>query len=574
MKRSELTTTSFDHESFKRSLIDYLSTTEEFGDFDYEGSAINTIVDLLTRDTVYNAFLANMLANESFIESAQIRGNVVSHAQKLSYTPKSKTASRITLNLSVVPSSPPSDNFIVSQPGFTLIGNKGGESYTFTVMDSISFAYSSASGAFLSSDMNAFQGQLIRNSFSYAGQPIRIQNKNVDTDTLRLTATQNGVPQKYSRADSITDLGPNEKVYFLREDTQGYWEISFGNDVLGFEPDNGSTVSVDYINTESNIVTGDIKLIPASTVQGYSNINVSYVTQAYGGSEREDIESIRFNAPKAYQSQDRALSPYDYTHLIKSQFPFILSAISWGGETNDPPRYGSVFISVLPQQGLTVTRTLKTRIEQAIQDKNVGSVTPIIVSPNMFKTHLDIRYLFDRTKTNKTLAAVESTILNGALEYGNSLREYNRYFNESEIISLLKANSFIETVIIDQTVSLDLSVSRNDNAYYTAKFLNPIKPSTVFLSDGFSVSGSASSEKIMDDGKGNIVYSRVEDGQALSDDIGSVDYDSGVVEFNVLFIQDADKVSLNITPKNENFYVKQNNIIELGNVNLTEVNNA
>lgn len=566
-KQAELAVTSFDHNELKESLIEYLRTKEGFEDINYEGSAINTIVDLLVRNSTYTSFQANMLANESFIQSAQIRGNVSAHAQKLSYVPRSRTASRALVDLTVIPSDTPTEFVLNESPGLVFLANVAGESYTFTTRDALSFSYNSTLGVYQALDVDIFQGQYLTIRSTYRGEPIVINNPNIDTSTLRITIDNGEVVLSYSLANSLTELGPDRNVYFLGENTRGLYVIEFGKDLVGVEPSNGSIVTMEYINTQDSIANGVNSFIAASTIGGYSNIEVDVKNKSYGGFERDSIDDIRFIAPLAYQAQNRALAPADYEVLIREAFPFIRSVRAWGGEDNDPPRYGNMMIAVIPEAGLEITSTLSNRIISTIQQKAVGSVTPIIVAPNIFELDLSISYRIRTSVANVVdYSSVESFILNTTTNYSNeNLRRFSTYYNESELVDLLKNRRDIESVSIKKSVSSILTSYQNVESIYEVDFLNALEPKT-FSVTGFAINSSASLEKIEDNAQGSIIYTYVSAGITRTSEIGTIDYETGKCSFIARFTHSTPSIMLKVEPSEDNFYVERNNSVEISSV--------
>lgn len=570
--QAELAVTSFDHGELKRSLIEYLQTKPGFEDVNYEGSAINTIIDLLTRNSTYNSFLANMVANESFIQSAQIRGNVSAHAQKLSYVPRSRTAARAVLNLEIHPAEPPTELIITENPGLVFLSNVGGVTYTFSTRDRYTFTYNTATNSFLATDVEVYQGQYLNIRSTYTGKPIVLNNKNIDTSTLRVTVDDGEVSIVYTHANSLTELGADKTVYFLSENSQGFYEIEFGKDLVGVEPAIGASVYMEYINTQDEIANGVQSFIPASTIGDYSNISIEVTQKSYGGYDRDSIEEIRFLAPRAYQAQNRALAYDDYEILVKEAFPFIRSIRVWGGEDNDPPRFGNVMISVIPDAGLEVTTTLNDRIISVLRQKGVGSVTPVLVPPNIFTLSLSVDYKL-RSDVANVLAQtdVETYIKQTIQDYSlTQLRRFNIYYNESEIIDLLKNRRDIESVSISKTVSNLLDSYRNITSIYEVKFDNPIVPGTFYVLN-FRINNLASTETIYDDGNGNIIHSQIESGVTNLKTIGTIDYESGLCTFTTRFAHQNPTIQVIAEPREDNFYTKRNNSVEIISVDTKRV---
>lgn len=573
-KQAELAVTSFDHDELKLSLIEYLRTKNGFEDFNYEGSAINTIIDLLIRNATYTSFQANMLANESFINSAQIRGNVSAHAQKLSYVPRSRTASRALIDISVIPADTPTEFVITQQPGMVFLSNVDGQTYTFTTRDTITFSYNSTIGEYQALDVDIYQGQYLTIRSVYRGEPIVINNTNIDTSTLRVIVDNNEVVLNYAQANSLNELGADNNIYFLSENTRGQYQIEFGKDFLGSEPSVGSIITLEYINTQDTIANNVQSFIAASTVGDYSNIQISVKQASYGGYDRDTIEDIRFIAPRAYQAQNRALSPSDYEVLIRENFPFIRSVRAWGGEDNDPPRYGNVLIAVIPDAGLEITSTLSNRIISTISQKAVGSVTPVIVPANIFELDLNVSYRVRSSVANVIdFSDVETFIKNTITSYSDeSLRRFTSYYNESEVIDRLKNRRDIESISIYKTASSILTSFQNQESIYDVNFANAIKEKS-FKVTGFRISNSASSEKIEDDGEGNIVHISVVAGITRTQTLGSIDYQTGVCSFIAMFTHTNHTIVITCEPDSDDFYVTKNNSVEIANVNTIRLSN-
>lgn len=575
MKRTELKTTSFDASQLKSSLIEALQDTDRFGDFNYEGSAINTIVDLLVHDTSYKGFLANMLANESFIQSAQLRPNVVSHAEKLSYIPKSPTAARLTCDIEVTPADPSSaPTSVVLEPGKSFLSNVGDQTYTFTNTSSYKMSFSESRGTFLATGVDLYQGQFLTNRYIHeANQKHIIPNRNCDRSTLIVQATEtNGstVNRTYNEATSITELSETASVYFVTEDSDRRTRISFGRDVVGNEPTTDSVISLSYIATEDDHANGVESLIAASTIDNYSNISVTVTTPSYGGSEAEDIERIRFLAPKFYQTQGRALTASDYAVLLQKQFPTISAAVSWGGEVNDPPRYGSVFVSLLSENGRLLSKAIKDQMIEYVSERNVGSVTPIIVDPDFFGVDLNITFSYQRTNTNKTFNDLNIEITNIVDRYDQELFTFDQFFNQSELISRLLDVPEITSASIGETVFKQLDVLDYNDPSYLVDFNNPLEQGSILMTD-FAIS-TGSDHKLYDE-DGDLVVSYISQaGDTVTRTVGTVNYETGNVEFSINMIQEQFIVKLTAKLKNNNFFVRQNQIISVGDVTTQLMN--
>ena len=566
---NQLNVTSLDTEDLKQSLISFVQEKPEFSDIDYEGSAINTIVDLLVYNTSFTSYQANMVANESFLDTAQIRRNVVSHSQKLSYVPKSTTASRIICDIEVIPVQKTNiSSSIVMDAGTQFIASSENTSFTFVNKDSFVLSYSNVSQSYKAFDVDLYQGQRITERYTYSGQSINISNTNADTSTMLINV--NSTP--YTKATSIDQFSNTSLLYFLGENQYTQSVVEFGKNILGLEPSDGDIVTITYIATEKDSANGLTNLVPASTISGYSNIITTVTTAAYGGSDRESIESIRFQAPKIYQAQDRALTENDYIPILKSRFPFIRSAIAWGGEKNIPPAYGNVFISILSDRA-KISSSIKQQMVSYLSSKNVGSITPTIVDAVIFNANLHIMFSYDSRSTNLNFSSLVVVIKEIVKNYNNEIFDFGLFLNPSELISRIKMISGITSVDIEKVVYKDIDVLNFENPVYSVNFMNKIYAGSLAI-DGFSVANNSTNEKVRDDMQGNIVLSYVDSSSITqTSNIGTIDYESGKVEFGLNIIE-GDNLRVFVQPLLDNFYVNQNQVVKIdqSNIELIQTN--
>ena len=573
MQKQDINITSLDHQDLKGSLISFLQSTGKFDDFNYEGSSINTIIDLLVRNTQYDAYLANMLANESFIASAQLRQNVVSHAEKLSYITRSSTASRLICDIEVIPGSllnlPTS---ISLEAGTPFTGSADGQSYTFTTRDRYILTFSSSSNSFKGNDVELFQGTNVTNQISHTSNTaITVPNISCDTSTLNVSAIISGEETKsYNLALDIDNLSSESPVYFLSENTRGEYEVSFGRNIIGIEPPDDAIISLTYVATQNEHAIGVTNLTSGSLIGGFGNIQINVTTPSYGGSPKEDIESVRFNAPKYYQSQGRALTDSDYIPLIKRQFPFVRSAISWGGERNVPPAYGSVFISILSEQGGLVTNAVKQQMQSYLTKFNVGSITPVITDPEEFGIDVNIAFAYDNRLTNKSFNGLSSLIVDEVHNYNTELFNFDMYYNEAQLNKRLMSIQGVTSVDIDKVIFKQIRVLRFGNPVYIIGFDNEIKPNTIMMT-GF-VSSLGSNHKLYDNGLGKLIVEFTDTNeQTVKQDVGVVNYATGEVEFTINMIQDSNNVTLYASTVEDNFYVTQNKVIYINDISTSEL---
>lgn len=567
-KRSEIAVTSFDPSEMKRSLIEYLKTKEGFEDFDYEGSAINTIIDLLVRNSAYASFQANMVANESFLDSAQIRSNVSSHAQKLSYVPRSRTAARAIVDIKVRPvdTTNITEHTITADAGTSFVSSDGEKTYSFCLPNSISLIYSIAEQAYVATDVMIYQGNVIEINHQYDGEKEIIYSKRIDTSTLTIYVDDGVNRSQFIRAEQLGDLDSTKNVYFLRENTLGYYEFEFGKDVVGVEPSLNSEIIYRYVETEREHANGADSFVAASSIDGYTNIEIEVKSRAAGGYDRDSIEDMRFLAPKLYRAQNRAVISSDYESIIKQRFPFIRDVRVWGGEDNDPPRYGVAIISLSTEDGYYLTSALEEEIKRAIKEKSVGSVTPEIVRAVVFELHLTVSYRMKiEYETGRDYIETEQFIQDSVMGYSkNNLMKFSTYYNEYELMNVLNNNSKIETVVIDKEVSVNLPVTRNLHETYEINYANKIEPKSFRLAD-FECT-DCPDETVYDDGDGSIYHDHYRNGILRRVKVGEIDYDTGNVHFSLTFIQNQSFVRAYAIPQDNNYKTTMNGIVRIDTV--------
>jgi hypothetical protein len=564
--------TSLDPTELKQSLIDFYRQNPEFADFDYEGSAINSIIDLLVRNSHFTAYEANMVANESFLDSAKIRGNVSSHSQKLSWVPRSRTSARLIADFTVTPSTENPAPTITAQAGSTFLRAVGGVTYTFT--NPSAFTLFKNNGSYKASDIELVQGQFISNTIIYdpvAGSKIFIPNKNVDTSTIRAfvkTTPTSDTGIEYVKVEDISEVSTDSSVFYLGETRNEEYYIEFGKNVLGNEPEAGSAIVLEYVVTEEQHGNKVSQLVSGSTIGGYSNIEIDVTTPAYGGADKSTIEEIKFIAPRAYQSQNRAVRENDYVVELRKRFPFIKAANVWGGEKNDPPVYGRVFISLITNEDVILTDTVKRDIELALDSVNVVTITPQIVDTQYVDINLDTQVIFNNKVTKKSFSEVKAIISSVIEDYKDKILDFDSYYNNSELIDLIRASDpSIESVEIDKTVYVTQESVQNTINKYTFNFKNEIEKGSLKVSN-IKTDINTSSETIYDE-DGIVFIDKVINGISNVINIGTINYETGNVEFTVANLNSGD-VTIEIEPVNDNFYSNLQSVLRLNNNSITQ----
>lgn len=496
---SNLRVTELDFFQIRENLKAHLSGQTKFQDYDFEGSGMAVLLDLLAYNTHYNAMNANMAMNEVFLDSAQLRNNVVSHSKMLGYVPRSVTSPFAFIDITVVnPIGTPSTLTINRGTEFTTTVN--GVQYTFTVLESQSISPIDGVYTFLNLKVN--EGTL--RTFSYIVdsfdllQYFEIPDANIDTATLVVRVKANSSTTAfdiYNIARNFVDITSTTKAYFLQESKDGRYEIYFGDGIVGKNLSAGNVVEIEWLSTAGTLSNGASEFNISSTIQGNSNLILNVLYKAAGGGDREDINSIKFNAPLSYVSQNRVVTPEDYKAAIVNNYPNIETVSVWGGEENDPPDYGKAYISIKPKNAETLTESEKQFIrDQILKTRNVVSITPELVDPEYTYVRLEVFFKYDPNLTNKTSGELRQVVSNVIDNYNtNELKKFDGVFRHSKISRLIDA---ADPSILNSTVRVYMQKRFvpiiGDSQRYALTFSSPLYSSSkerIISSSAFTYNG-------------------------------------------------------------------------------------
>lgn len=446
---SGLQITNLDFGSIKSSLKSFLQQQDTLKDYDFDGSSLSILLDLLSYNTQYNAYYLNMVANEMFLDSSVQRGSVVSHAKLLNYIPRSAVAPMATVNVTVYGVT----TSTLTMPKFATFVSEavGDTNYNFVTKDSTTVNVTANTALF--EGLEIYQG--IPSSFSYTYNAttnpkaiFTITDGNVDTGTLTVTVQEsstNLVSQTYLQASDYLSLLPSSQVYFLQEGMDGLYQIYFGDGILGKALNNNNVVNISYLSTDGTAAFGANSFTITQSVEGFSNTVTQVITSASQGADQETIDSIKFSAPKAFAAQGRAVTKDDYIYLIQnntSNFP-VDSVSVWGGEENDPPVYGQIFCAIKPSGGFTLTPTQKERIiADVIKPISVLTVVPTIVDPDYNFVKINTTVLYDPKKTTLNGGQIQQAVINSIKTFSAStLNTFNSTFKLPELITTIQATN-------------------------------------------------------------------------------------------------------------------------------------
>jgi hypothetical protein len=483
-----LTVTDLDFDSIKNNLKTFLRSQSRFQDFDFEGSGMNVLLDLLAYNTHYNAFYLNMIANEMFLDTSKLRQSTVSHAKLINYVPESSHGAETKLNIRVTPGAGEDQEIsTITLDKYTKVfgASLDGINYPFVVLDSHTVD-KDPGGSFLFSNVTIKQGEVVTRQFlmdpSNTKRRFEIPSANVDLSTVIVTVQESASDTEtsvYNIAEDLTEITRDSKVYFIEENEDGNYRFYFGDDIIGKKPIDGNIINVTYIDTAGSVANKiNVFTVSASVGPFNSNVRPYSAGATYSGSEKETIEQVKYRAPYFYSAQNRAITTYDYETLITKDYPNIDSVAVWGGEDNVPVVYGKVFLSLKTKENYFLTNLEKESIKNTlITNRNVLTVIPEIIDPSY--TYIFVRgsVYYDSTLTQYTAAQIRGFVVAAIEDYKTDyLGKFKSGFQKSVIQQYIQDSEKSITgsdikVIVQKRIPITLSQIKN----YTIDYGIPIK---------------------------------------------------------------------------------------------------
>lgn len=475
--------------SIRNNLKDYLRNQATFQDYDFEGSGMSVLLDILAYNTYYNAFYLNMAANESFLDTAQIRNNVLSHAKLVNYVPMSKRGAMAKINVVVTP-GPNEDQdaqFITLDKWTNFLGaDKDQVNYPFVAVNSNTAV--KTNGSFTFSNVVIRQGEVVTRQFPVTANNIarrfQIPSSNVDTSTLIVSVQEsnsNTQLTQYTLAGDFVDIRANSTVYFIEEDHDLNYSIYFGDDVIGKRPANGNIVQVTYLDTVGTKANSIVKFAPTDGdgIAGYkSNVRVTLVEASINGAEKETVDQIKFRAPNYYVAQNRAVTKSDYETILTKSYPNIEAVSVWGGEENDPPVYGRVFMSLKTTGYFTLTNVEKEEIRNTvIRNRNVLTVDPEIVDPDFIFLLIRGKVRYNPNLTTRSQGQINNLIKEAIYDYATTeLYTFKSTFKLSKLQSYIEqAEPSITSSDIDIFMQKRQKIEIGDRNNYVLNYNTPLR---------------------------------------------------------------------------------------------------
>ena len=584
---TKLQVTELDFDDIKTNLKTYMKNQTEFSDYNFEGSGLSTLIDLLAYNTHYLGMNANMAINEAFLDTATLRSSVVSHAKTLGYTPRSARAPVAYIDIFVNDVTPlgvvtlPKGTKFTTQISDTTYGFIVNEDITTTKVGSI----------IRFQNVPIYEGTLVTAKYTVDNSNLEkrflVTDERADTTTLKVSVQNSAADLTttiYTLATDISQVTATSNVYFLQEIEDGKFEVYFGDDVVGNKPTDGNIIILEYIVTNKGAANG-AKTFSGTAFSGITNYTITTTSIAGGGAEPETIQSIKYNAPLDYSSQGRAVTTEDYKVIIPQVFADAQAVQVWGGEDNDPPRYGQVFVSIKTTSGINLTQAQKDTITTALDRYNIASIRPTIIDPETTSVRLTTSFKYNSNATTKTAQDLETIVRNVITNYNTSdLQKFDGVFRYSKLSRLIDASdpsilSNITSIRIAKSFTPTLNATNQYIINFSNRLYNPHSGHNAMFggivsSTGFTITSNTNTLYLDDDGAGNIRSYFLEAGTNRSyvDSVfGTIDYVTGTITLPSLIpsgVSNSDgTITITVQPRSNDVVPVRNQLLEIDLVN-------
>lgn len=578
----KIQTTELDFDAIKQSLKTYLQGQAEFSDYNFEGSGMSILLDVLAYNTHYNSLYLNLALNEAFIDTASKRASVVSKAKELGYTPKSAKCSTAVVNITVIDESIAAPSYL-EIPAYSVL-NCTIDSKTYNFYTTQSYIAYKDSSQYFFENVTIKEGTLFQYSYEYSenGSYI-IPNSNVDTSTLTVTVQENALSSEtvvFTNSDTIIDIDGNSNVYFLKENYDGYYELEFGNGDIGKQLEVGNYITIRYLISSLDTANG----IGSFSFNNFSNSFVSTVDASFGGTSQEDIESIRWNAPRYFTTQNRCVTANDYRNIIKALYD-VKDVNVWGGETMTPPQYGKVFISVVPKTTPVLTEDEQNYIlNNIIAPRKSLTITPEFVDPTYINIEIAVKYFYDPALTTRSAGEISTIVLQTIEDYNQkNLNTFSGIFKYSRLTSDID-NSEPSITSNSMTIKLHRALTPiyGVDSSYTVELGNAVKNSHTFeeavISTGFYIKDNSNVCFIEDNppisgsiGTLRMFYRDSLNNKTYIGDVGTIDYSKGLINIKNITITSlyGNEFKLIIIPEINDVVSNKNQFVQIDISNVS-----
>lgn len=602
---NNLNATELDFDQIKKNLKNYLKTQSEFTGYNFDGSGLSVLLDVLAYNTHYNALNAHYSLNESFLDSAQIRGNIVTRAKLLGYTPRSILSPRATINI-VINAANESGAFDTPSTLPSTITLNRGQKLRTTLADGTNYDYillgthsadlvtnGSTTATYTFNNVTIAEGELrtlqYRVDASIENQKFQLSDDDADTSTLRVRLQNNQNSTQfdvYTKFASLTGINSTSQVYFLQENNAGYYEVYFGDGITGKKPSTNNIVTIDYVVTNGDESNGANAFVFNDTITGLSGSStytVSVVSNSAGGVEKETTESIRFNAPLTFATQDRAVTAEDYASILKKQFTNIDSISTWGGEDQSPPDYGKVYIAIKPLLSSKLTTDEKDEIKNSIlKGKNIVSIIPEIIDPEFTNLELDVFVKYNPNLTDRDVVSLQSVVKDTIADYNfNNLNKFDGVFRHSQLLRAIdNADPSIQNSNVRprmfQNITPNTTAASNNFEINFAEAIYNSGESTKFVltSSAFSIGGVShffGDIPISGSLKRKVIVYKVVGGTNITvvSDAGEVDLANGKVTLHSFPSDNTTPIKITVVPDSLDIAPKRQEILNIDSNSVT-----
>ena len=559
--------TTLDFASIKQNLKEYLKSQDIFQDYDFEGSNINVLLDILAYNTNLNSFYLNMLSNEMFLDSALLRDSIVSHAKELNYVPRSFRSATAKIDVKLRDTS--GSGTVVIPRGTTFTGTLGQKNFTFSTIENVQAIINpDVENEFIASGVTIKEGDFVQDTYvTNADKQPRfiITNKTVDTNSIRVNVIEDNGENVivYEKRDSLFGIGAEDQIYFLQAAENDTYEILFGDGVIGRQPKNSSIVLIEYRTCNGELPNGIRTFTADGDIGSASVTNVSITVEdglersAQGGSLPETLEEIKFNAPRAFSTQERVITSQDYATLLKAEFSEINDVAAFGGEEFDPPQFGRVIVAVDLKNTDVLPTSYKNDFARFLKDRSPLSIQPVFVAPNYSYVMIDTTVKYSIKQTSLGIGDIQNLVLAAIQNFNfNSLESFNATMRYSNLVTAID-NAQAAVLSNDTKIQIAkyIPITPLVRTNYNIKFDSPI---SAVRTDNFIYQGV---DSFMGDNSFGVLNIIKSNGEII--EVGSVSYETGVVRIDDFEVSTKANLKVIATPSEADISANKNTILRV-----------
>ena len=588
----QLNVTELDFDQIKNNLKDYYRNKPgtAYDDWDFEGSGLNQLLDILAYNTHYNAIVAHNAMNESFIDSAQIRSNVVSRAKLLGYTPRSQTAPMAKIKLVFDSSVNSNLSTFTLYKGNSLTTGADGEIFTYITRDDYTAVLDDINNQYVFEEVIIYEGEMIESTYIVESgskdQKFIIEDNTIDLEHLTVNVYENAYSNAfdtYTEFKTLSGVAPQSTVYFINENYNGNYELKFGDDIFGKRPEPLSVIRINYLSTRGTTSNGSNVFKWASP--GGGSPTITLLSRSTNGSAKEDIESIRHNAPLSFVAQNRAVTSTDYKTLVSQMVNNVETIAVWGGEDSVPPQYGKVFISIKPYNAETLSDLDKTFLLKELKEKRVIGIQPVIIDPEYTYLYFDVLFKYNSNRTSFSSGQLITNVENLLVDFGSRTLQkfdgvfrYSHFLSEIDNLDVSIINSFARVFLYRKTTFqfgslVTTPVDFKLQLYGSKTQTKPMLESDSWVYNGMTLRLEDTYLNTSDDRRVVQVVTLGSNGvkRIVKGDVGTVDPASGLISIYNLPINRNETINIYVTPASNDIVSKRNNLltIDIGKTVIT-----